>query len=429
MTTGRRCALALLTVPLAAAWLGCDAGGDDDGEGDGFEPSLEMRDGVAILRLGGTHREMGEQYGTLMKDEMAAAVDWLEGSELALMEPLADYYGLIDDARANSYPEILDECAGMASVTADVGWTEDRCLLLAYGDVIIEALAWEMGACSQFVVSGEASADGSIIHGRNLDWSDIPHISENPTLIVRHPDDGIPSVVFGFPGNISPYQGMNAEGLSIASNEADGRVAPDRTGRAHSQMMFKVLQEASSLDEALAFYEGEHHGSAEIHVLADGETGEAAVVEMSTEGIGIKRLVGGVVYETNHFTSDEAAGLDLDPDPDASTVSRYARLQQLLDPEQEDTLYGTVDAAGAVSILRDGTNPITGETVDATQFDGAGTIANNGCLQSFVARPDRGTIYISVGGTPVPQQTYVGFTLEELIWGGDGTAATPPTIE
>ena len=72
--------------------------------------------------------------------------------------------------------------------------------------------------CTQVIASGGATTDGRLLHARIMDWNDIDYIVQNPTIFVRQPTGGVPHVVIGFPGNISPYQGMNAAGLTVATN-------------------------------------------------------------------------------------------------------------------------------------------------------------------------------------------------------------------
>jgi len=51
-----------------------------------------------------------------------------------------------------------------------------------------------------------------------MDWNQIDYIVQNPTVFVRQPTGGVAHVTIGFPGNISPYQGMNAAGITVATN-------------------------------------------------------------------------------------------------------------------------------------------------------------------------------------------------------------------
>jgi hypothetical protein len=266
-----------------------------------------------------------------------------------------------------------------------------------------------------------------VVHARNLDWMKVDYIIDYPTLIVRFPDEGLRSVVFGFPGNISPYSGMNEAGLSLASNEAHGSQYPDRDGHCHTQMQHQLLHQAHSLDEVRAFFEAENHVSAEIVVATDGNTGEAAVFEMAHGGMAERPLSDdGVLYATNHFVADGMTDLHLLPS--VNSASRLTRLEQLLEPDGEDSRYGALDLAAAVGVLRDTFDPSSGETHPPDMDDGGNSIANNGAIQAMVFLPADGALYIADGGVPIPQNPFTGFTLDELFLEEGAVGADPAQV-
>lgn len=418
-----------LTLALAVGCTGDDDDsaptGDDDDTVATFEPSLEYRGAVAVLRIGGSFYDMGYQQGTLLREELLDGAEWIEGSEMGLLEPLAEYYGLLDHVYDSSYPEVVEECQGMVDAMDDELWSMNRCMLLAWGDVSLEHINQQLG-CSQFVAGGDATVDGALIHGRNLDWTEVRHIIDHPTLIVRFPDEGMPNVVFGFPGGVSTYQGINQAGISIAQNEAHGLADANLEGRAHSQMERRILREAGSLDDVAAILEEEVHGSAEMFVVADGDAGRAAVFEMAVDGLEMIELDDdGVVWTTNHFTS----AADLHQPPSINSTARYERLRQLLDPTEDDSVHGAIDLATAAAILRDTTDGHTGEVASPDLSDGANTVANNGCIQSIIYVPGERTLYLAEGDVPVPQNPFVGFTLDELFEVEGAVGAEPARID
>ncbi len=205
-------------------------GGADAGPWEAVPSHREDRDGYIVVWLQGTPYEMGYQHGTLLHDE----IQWgMESStyinQIQAIVPIAATLGISDVAYAHSYPSIIEECQGMVDAAGDVGWTMDMCLLVNFGDVVVEYLGDYLpvkgGAatalapgCSQLMARGAATADGRIYHGRILDWGDIDFLVKYPVIFVREPDAGNPHVTIGFPGNLSPYSGMNWHGLTIASN-------------------------------------------------------------------------------------------------------------------------------------------------------------------------------------------------------------------
>lgn len=389
--------------------------------------SRETQRGIRFVRLHGTPYEMGYQHGTLLYDELQEGAAFIESSILWVMMEWAADWGFVEQAWQYSYPDVIEECQGLSDAV-DGGISMEQCLVLAYGDVVIEYL--EGGhplGCSQFAAAGAATRDGRLIHGRNLDWDAFSFIEENPVVFYREPEGKIPHLSLGFPGNVAPFSGMNSAGISVASNETDAQADVDREGRGHVQMVRQILQEAETLEDAEAFLRAQDHTTAEILVVSDGPTGRAAVFEMTASHLGVRMInADEIVYATNHFVHPDMADKGPQAEPGDSTWNRYERLGQLLEPDGTDTLYGDLDIAGAISILRDTYNVHTGETHPPDLLDDGGSIANNGSLQSVVFVPNAGLMYVGVGPVPAVTNVFVGFSIEQA---QGGLASPPPTPE
>jgi hypothetical protein len=394
-----------------------------------FEPGVEVRGNLKILRLKGTYYEMGRQHATFLRDQLLIGVDTLENDPtLSMLEPLAEALGFIDEAMVQSYPSMLDECQGMADVLGDEGWTMGRCIALAYGEVILELMTMPSSSCTQFAAKGAATGGGELLHGRNLDWDMIPYLLEHPVVIVRAPEGRIPYVVVGFPGNVAPYNGINAAGLAIASNENSTKDDKDRTGRSSVQMQAEILATATSLAEARAFIEAQDRMTSENLLVSDGANRTAAVFELTANNMAVTEIgQSGVVYITNHFVHEDMVPLGTNVSDDASTKSRFMRVKQLLEPGHADSVHGSLDIAAAVSVLRDRYNPIKDTTAAEDAFDNEGTIANNGCIYSMVFAPERRMFWLATGDLPIPANTFVGFSVDELL--GLGEAAIPDPVQ
>jgi hypothetical protein len=349
-----------------------------------------------------------------------------ESIELGLLMGLAKDGGYVPEAYANSYPDVIDECRGLIDELGT--WSLDECLIMSYADIIVEFVTNEnhLNGCSQFAAIAPATAGTQLIHGRNLDWGNMTFVEQHPVVFVRSPQGKIPYVAVGFPGNVTPYTGMNAAGIAIASNENDALSDRMRGGRSHVQMLRQILQDAHSLDEAESFLRAQVHSSAETLVISDGTHNQAGVFEMTAHHLGVRRLSpDGIVYATNHFVDPDMAELDL-PEPEGgSTLNRFERLRELLEPGLPDSHYGTLDVPGAIAILRDSYNPFTHETLPQDLPDDGNTIVNNANLQSVVFIPGQGVMYVALGTLPAAMHTFVGFSVHELL-GEDDAAAVDP---
>ncbi len=397
-----------------------------------YETGLEERGHIHVLRLAGTPYEMGLQSGELMTDALADGVDFLYSDPLfSAFVPLARSQGFLDDAQNQSYPYVLDECRGMAEAArrAGVDWTEDECLGLAWGDVLLEHLESMMGACSQIVVSGPGTVADTHLHIRSLDWGDISYLFQHPTVIVRRPEGKIPYVTIGFPGMVAPYSGINDAGLSVASNENVAIDDIDRVGSSHVQMVGYILQNFRSLEEAEAFIRAQDHCTAESLMVSDAVAGKAAVFEMSANHLAVRYLSDdGVVYMTNHFVEESMDGLHIEYAPEDSSPARFARMRELVEPDGVDSVFGELGPEVAIEkILRDTTNPVTGVTHPLELFDGGGSIANNAAVYMMVFAPRERMFWVSMGAKPVAAQRFVGFHLDEL-FGIDPKAVAEPAF-
>lgn len=416
----------LFAAALALTWAaGCSE--------EAFEPRREAKGRYIIAWLKGTPYEMGYQHGQLLRQELTEGVEEIEKNLLLKgMFALAKDKGYVELARKNSYPWLLEECRGMVDAAGDVGWTEDHCLVLNFGDVIAEFVrhgepkAKDLTpGCSQFVATGAATADGRLYHGRVLDWAQIDYIVKYPVIFVRQPTGGVAHVVIGFPGNLSPYQGINAEGIVVASNEVTPKdnTVNDRSGRSHVQLVGELLTKARSLGDARDQVAKTNHMSLELIVVSDGAAGAAEVLEMAPQHVGTLKMKDGVVYATNHFRAPKTSSLD---NPGDSSTVRLARLTQLLPKGASDSVHGTLSPKAVISVLRDRVDANTGVQSAKTVIDDNKTIATNGALYEVLFDPAARTFWVAAGALPVPVQPFTGFSLGELL--GEPDAELAPAL-
>ena len=269
--------------------------------------------------------------------------------------------------------------------------------------------------CSQVIATGDATSDGRLYHARILDWAGVDVLAKYPTIFVRQPDNGIPNVYIGFPGNLSPYSGINAAGISIGSNEANPSSSDqtDDEGRSHVQMVGQLLKNAHSFDEAESFLTAQNHMSTEALGIADGVDFKGAAFEMSAKVFDQRNLTDDIVYLTNHFTglTGEAGS-----SPYKSSTLRYERLKQLIEPDGEDTLYGSLNPETLINkVMRDTINPYDGSSNDLSDFDNDSSLATNGAVFQIVFDPERLLFWVAAGEPPVPSQPFLGFSFSELL--------------
>jgi len=422
--------------------------GDTDLEEAGpIGPKKEERDGFTVLWLHGTPYEMGFQHGQLLKDTIKDAMDFVEGDPLLKSIPsLAESMGILQLAEDTSYQDVIDECQGLIDGAEEERFNMSYCMALNFGDVMLENIPFKSGegpGCTEIVSSGVANEDGRLYHARNLDWGsmDISIIHQHPVIFVRQPKDAIAHAFVGFPLNISPYTGMNAAGLSICSNEADplDETQKDKVGRSHVQMLYMLLKSASSLSEAREFLTGEDHMSSETIVVADGNTKEAGVFEMTAAHMKERNLTDGLVYAVNHFLDPEMAEYDAVQNPDEviagniedSSLMRLWRLEQLVDKDGEDTLYGQLGPENMIAVMRDTVNPLTKVAAgyDIENPDNNAGIGTNGPMHFVLFDPEKLLFWVAAGKLPIGEQPFKCFSLGKLLNLPDAAECTPAQFD
>ena len=396
-----------------------------------LKPGLYKEHGIYVLVLKGTPYEMGRQHARFTKDMLMEGIEYLKHSTMGLLIKVAKNTGMDKKAMEWSYPEVIQECQGMSDET-DGKWSVETCVGLAYGDVILDAIRGAKPessgvGCSEFVVRGKATADGRVIHGRNLDWEKISYMMKYPTIIVRIPDNGIPNATVGFPGNVAPYTGINACGLSVGMDEAYSPKDVRRDGRSHNQMLRVILETCHNLDEMESFVRSQQQASAEIYIAADKNGGR--VFEMTATHMAVRKMKDDVVFATNHFVDPQMKPLDEKIHDDSSTMKRYRRLEQLLLPDGKDTLYGHITLQLAADVLRDRHDPDTGELYSTDVFDNDGSLATNGNIYSMVFDNRNVVLYLAHGDNmPVPNNPYYGFSLSCLLKESDCKTPDPDVL-
>jgi predicted choloylglycine hydrolase len=140
-------------------------------------------------------------------------------------------------------------------------------------DVISGNSIPEMFHCSGFAVMNSATADGTLYHGRVLDYACDWRLQEHAVLVVAEPQGGVPFVNVTYAGFIGSVTGMNAQHISIG--EMGGRGLGHWSGIPMAYLVREVLETSRSLPEAISVFSDNPRTCEYYYVIADGETNEA----------------------------------------------------------------------------------------------------------------------------------------------------------
>jgi isopenicillin-N N-acyltransferase-like protein len=322
---------------------------------------LGRRGRLWVMQLAGDPVDLGYQHARLASPLMAAgdarmldlfATTVPSRALRAVVSAIvqARYRNLDRGFPADRRAEIYGQSAGYADPYTFVFPTYQRLVYLhSLYDI---ALAFEHSpllACTAFVAAGPRTTDGHTIVGRNFDFDVDPWFDDDKIVSIVSPTGKIPYASVGWPGMTGVVTGMNAEGIWINVN--GGRAGElDSAGVPVVFTTRAVLEGARSLDEAIAIIEHAAPMASHILLVADGDTGESAVIERAPgRALGIVRDPSATVLANHYRTSP------LKDDPkDArirdltTTLARDARMRELVERTR-----GRVDPATAVAMLRD----------------------------------------------------------------------------
>jgi hypothetical protein len=243
--------------------------------GEGF---LEEVDGYRVLHVKGTPYEMGFQQGALLRDDIRENIRYLfevKGKEMKidvagmnLLDPKRVIAGIAARQKKFIPERFFEEMQGVADGAG-----------LDVQDVVVANFIPELFHCSGFALGRSTTTNGRVYHGRVLDYGCDWRLQEHAVLTVAEPAGRTPFVNVAYAGFVGSVTGMNAEKVSIG--EMGGKGLGHWDGVPMSFLMRMVLEEAKSLDDAVAIFRDNPRTCEYYFVVADGETGKAVGMEAS----------------------------------------------------------------------------------------------------------------------------------------------------
>jgi isopenicillin-N N-acyltransferase-like protein len=357
--------------------------------GAGF---LEEVDGYRVLHVKGTPYAMGYQQGALLKDDIRELVRFLfdvKAKELTLQiagvrpDPKKIIAAIAEGQRQFVPARFFEELRGVADGS---GMTQE--------EIVVANFIPEMFHCSGFALGGSATADGTLYHGRVLDYGCDWRLQEHAVLTVAEPEGRIPFVNVTYAGFIGSVTGMNARHVSIG--EMGGGGLGHWAGVPMTVLVRMALEEADDLDEAIAVFRNHPRTCQYFYVVADGKTGRAVGMEASWY---VVRTVG--MGETHPLLPHAVE--------DAVLLSAGDRYKELVRRVREG--FGRFDAVSARALM-------------------SRPVAMKSNLHSVLFEPKATRLWVanaSTDGQPAVTQPYHAFTFSELLTHApDGSAPVLP---
>lgn len=227
----------------------------------------EGGDEIAVLHLWGTPYEMGYAHGTLCKDEVRSFYDRL----LSAANELGGTMAILDMAWEKMQPHVPERYMEEMQGLADGAGVDVKMIHRAHAVPDLSEFN-----CTFFAAWGESTADGHLHQIRALDYEMNAGIQDAPALIVCEPDGQNAFVTVGWLGFVGSVSGMSAQ--KIALSEIGDHFSDDVESLEGIPMPFlmrQVLEEATSLDEALAIIKNAERTSSFLYCVSDAKIPDA----------------------------------------------------------------------------------------------------------------------------------------------------------
>lgn len=222
-------------------------------DSSGIEKASYTRVGdINVVKLRGSHKEMGYQYGILMQQKMQDTYDLLEDFYIKQhhvpFSKIVDKVNIFYDRYSYSYQRFVE---GMAEGS---GLTLDQCKILNGMETIRSLVhsAESMGSCAFVSIPPARTESGATILGRNYDFS-APYddCAKELTVTILNEDNSVPTAFISMPGQIYCPSCVNAHGMFMELNNGmpSGGYFVDTTRESLLINMLGVLQNSNQVDQ------------------------------------------------------------------------------------------------------------------------------------------------------------------------------------
>lgn len=257
--------------------------------------------------------------------------------------------------------------------------------------------------CTSFGVWNHYSADSSLLIGRNFDFYAGDRFSENKIIAFVKPDDGHAFMSVTWGGMIGVVSGMNQKGLTITLN-AEPSGIPWISKTPVSILARKILQYASTIEEAFAIAKESDTFVSESFLIGSGTENKVALIEKTNKQTTLFEPKDNYLAVTNHFLNPllkEKTKKPANSFEDASTY-RLNRVESLIDS------LGTFSVVDMASLLRDRKGK-GGENIGFTNEKSINQlIAHHG----IIFKPGEKKVWVSAA--PYQLGAFVAYDLDEI---------------
>lgn len=320
----------------------------------------KSRSGLFELYVEGESFERGVANGRLSRELLVLQEDYFS-AQISKMIPSTFYLHFLKymigwfnrNLSSHVTEEYQKEIYGISESASDaygyIGTNYQRILNYHAAHDIGHALQnMALVGCTSFGTWNGASADSSMIIGRNFDFYVGDDFARNKIILFERPARGYPFMSVTWGGFIGVVSGMNEKGLTVTINAAKSSI-PSGSATPVSLVAREILQYAADIDEAVAIAHQRTMFVSESFLVASAADNKAVIIEKTPDTLDVYDPGQDHILCANHFQSRELAGSapNIHQLQESASSYRYQRLQELLQEKGKNTVQKTV------SILRD----------------------------------------------------------------------------
>lgn len=257
--------------------------------------------------------------------------------------------------------------------------------------------------CTSFGVWNNYSEDSTLLIGRNFDFYAGDRFSENKIVAFVKPNSGLSFMSVTWGGMIGVVSGMNEEGLTITLN-AEPTSIPSKSKTPVSILARKILQYASTIDEAFKISQEYETFVSESFLIGSGKENKLALIEKTPDKTLLFNPQKDYLTVTNHFLNPSFNQLTKESKPFFEDASHYRQkcVEAIIDSIKsfsvEQMAYVLRDNKG-----KNSENIGFGNEKAINQF-----IAHHG----IIFKPDEKKVWVSAA--PYQLGTFVAYDLDEI---------------
>lgn len=240
--------------------------------------------------------------------------------------------------------------------------------------------------CTSFATWGDSSVDSLLTVGRNFDFYMGDAFAKNKVISFYNPQYGYKFAMVGWAGMTGVLSGMNTEGLTVTINAAKSDM-PTSSAMPISLLARKILQYASTIQEAFAIADSAQTFVSESILIGSAKDKHAAIIEKSTEKTALYESNSTTIVCANHYQSSTFANDERNIENIRTSDSPYRqkRAEQLLSEKKP------IDPQKAAEILRD-TKGIDGQNIGLGNEKALNQLIGH---HSVIFQPEKALMWVS----------------------------------